>query len=578
MTLDHAQSSRSPLARYVVLGLILILAAGLRFHGIQSRGLTSDDEGLYMGVVQTYSAAFSYVLGKLAGAQEESLGSYLLKNGGNTILGMRPTIGVLGFLASLIVGVHDYTLIYVSAAFGVMGVICVYLFAKTVFDSARLGLLAAFFLAISPLHIAYSRTAYSDMTASTLAWYAMWLYVLATRESPQNNRKLWVSALLVGTAFVTHPSLFWPPVVFLISELCSAWRRWEGIGSLKRPIILGALMACPVIFWEGILRTVRHIIASQYASEVPSAASAGVEKVFTLIDALRVTVEGVEGAGAPPLHASAREYVYYVKLLFLHEGSLIFLLSIAGLFLVTRSLLDADSRWDKCMLLSFYVIPVALYSTLYYYPKYPSPRLLLVVMPAFVTCAAFCVMTLQAMLEKRQRYWGRVAAATISIVVATGQVGYANEILSIRSGFPDVIQYMRTHEGTKHLSDHMYISRVYVGRQNAIDHYVSVRASDEDGGRRHISVEKLKQLYADGYRYFVRVPESVYTNEIIMVTGGPRPLPANWQENSVRPVYEVYHPAGNYWPPVIRRSKEDASISRVLRVYLLRDIIMHLEQ
>ena len=216
--------SRRPYGRMVALALLLVLAAFLRFSHLSERGLFTDDEGFYVGGVKTYSAVFAYLWAYLTGGVQEGLVAYFTQHGGTQVLSDRPTFIVLGFLASLVLGVHDYTLIAVSALFGVLTVFCVYQVGKLVFGRAEVGLAGALLLAVSPLHIAYSRTAYADVTATAVAWLAAWIYLLYWTDPHRHRRCLMGSALLVGLVFTIHPSLLWLPPLFLLLEL---WRSWQ---------------------------------------------------------------------------------------------------------------------------------------------------------------------------------------------------------------------------------------------------------------------------------------------------------------------------------------------------------------
>ena len=159
-------------------------------------------------------------------------------------------------------GVHDYTLIAVSALFGVLTVFCVYQVGKLVFGRAEVGLAGALLLAVSPLHIAYSRTAYSDVTAAAVAWLAAWIYLLYWTDPHRHRRCLMGSALLVGLVFTIHPSLLWLPLLFLLLEL---WRSWQApepssarLQQFKTAFTFTWLAALPSVLWEVATRSVSY--------------------------------------------------------------------------------------------------------------------------------------------------------------------------------------------------------------------------------------------------------------------------------------------------------------------------------
>ena len=255
--------SASRLEGFALVGT-LVVAAMLRGWGVTERGLFTDDEGFYVGGVKTYSAVFAYLWAYLTGGGQEGLVAYFTQHGGAQILSDKPTFVVLGFLASLVLGVHDYTLIAVSALFGVLTVFCVYQVGKLVFGRAEVGLAGALLLAVSPLHIAYSRTAYADVTATAVAWLAAWVYLLYWTDPHRHRRCLMGSALLVGLVFTIHPSLLWLPRLFLLLEL---WRSWQApepssarLEQFKTAFTFTWLAALPTVLWEIATRLLRLVV------------------------------------------------------------------------------------------------------------------------------------------------------------------------------------------------------------------------------------------------------------------------------------------------------------------------------
>jgi len=272
------------------------------------------------------------------------------------------------------------------------------------------------------------------------------------------------------------------------------------------------------------------------------------------------------------------EYGYYLNLLMAHDGVLLVVLSVIGLMLTGFRWMGGVRTVPVLLIGLLLLIPMVLNSFLYYYPKHPEPRLLLVAMPALVLFAAVAIVEfLQRGLRPFPSSAKTVGVAVVTVVIAGFQGPSVREVLAIQSAYPQAVSYMAAREGTKHITDHMFVGRVYVGRQNAIDHYVSLRASDSDRGYRHISLSKLRELYNADYRYFVRGPGLLYENELVRLTGGSYLLPGIACPQPVPPVFEAFHPQGEYWPPEIRHSERDAHIPHNLRVYLLKDLIDRLE-
>ena len=555
----------------------------LRGWGVTEHGLLSEDEGLYSEGVKTYSAVFAYLWAYLTGGGQEGLVAYFTQHGGTQVLSDKPTFVVLGFLASLVLGVHDYTLIAVSALFGVLTVFCVYQVGKLVFGRAEVGLAGALLLAVSPLHIAYSRTAYADVTAVAVAWLAAWIYLLYWTDPHRHRRCLMGSALLVGLVFTIHPSLLWLPLLFLLLEL---WRSWQApepssarLQQFKTAFTFTWLAALPTVLWEVATRLLRLVVFSQesWASAIARESGAGQLTTFLesaiLVGFRTLSMPALSRPELPPT-----EYGYYLNLLMAHDGVLLVVLSVIGLMLTGFRWMGGVRTVPVLLIGLLLLIPMVLNSFLFYYPKHPEPRLLLVAMPALVLFAAIAIVEfLQRGLRPFPSSAKTVGVAVVTVVIAGFQGPAVREVLAIQSAYPQAVSYMAAREGTKHITDHMFVARVYVGRQNAIDHYVSLRASDSDRGYRHISLSKLRELYNADYRYFVRGPGLLYENELVRLTGGSYLLPGIACPQPVPPVFEAFHPQGEYWPPEIRHSERDAHIPHNLRVYLLKDLIDRLE-
>ena len=574
--------SASRLEGFALVGT-LVVAAMLRGWGVTEHGLLSEDEGLYSEGVKTYSAVFAYLWAYLTGGGQEGLVAYFTQHGGTQILSDKPTFVVLGFLASLVLGVHDYTLIAVSALFGVLTVFCVYQVGKLVFGRAEVGLAGALLLAVSPLHIAYSRTAYADVTAVAVAWLAAWIYLLHWTDPHRHRRCLMGSALLVGLVFTIHPSLLWLPLLFLLLEL---WRSWQApepssarLQQFKTAFTFTWLAALPTVLWEVATRLLRLVVFSQesWASAIARESGAGQLTTFLesaiLVGFRTLSMPALSRPELPPT-----EYGYYLNLLMAHDGVLLVVLSVIGLMLTGFRWMGGVRTVPVLLIGLLLLIPMVLNSVLFYYPKHPAPRLLLVAMPALVLFAAIAIVEfLQRGLRPFPSSAKTVGVAVVTVVIAGFQGPAVREVLAIQSAYPQAVSYMAAREGTKHITDHMFVARVYVGRQNAIDHYVSLRASDSDRGYRHISLSKLRELYNADYRYFVRGPGLLYENELVRLTGGSFLLPGIACPQPVPPVFEAFHPQGEYWPPEIRHSERDAHIPHNLRVYLLKDLIDRLE-
>lgn len=110
----------------------------------------------------------------------------------------RPGFNSLSLLASYLVGFQDYTNSYLSAFFGVMSVLLVFVIGL-MFYGPIAGLLAANFLAIFSYHIYYSRLGLAETTGGFFFLVAAFFYLFYLRN--QKRTYLLLVGLFSGVAY-----------------------------------------------------------------------------------------------------------------------------------------------------------------------------------------------------------------------------------------------------------------------------------------------------------------------------------------------------------------------------------------
>lgn len=157
--------------------------------------------------------------------------------------------------ASLVVDPGPYLLAarLVAVAFGAASIYLVYLLGTKAF-SRPVGLLAALFLAVVPLHVTYSHYAVTDVPATAFSLLALLLLVRAARE--RTLRLLTAGAFVAGVATSTKYNfgmLLVPAAVAGWYVLRPLWKREEGLRKLVRlvtrrivaPMALGFVLFTP---------------------------------------------------------------------------------------------------------------------------------------------------------------------------------------------------------------------------------------------------------------------------------------------------------------------------------------------
>lgn len=186
---------------FFLLLLILLLAAVLRFWNLAGNppGLTWDE------------AALGYNTYSLLQTGRDEYGTLLplnLKSFGDWKPALYAYLDI-PFVALL--GLNELAVRLPSAIFGVFGVFGVFLLTLELFKKRSLALLAAFFLAISPWHIQFSRPAFEANVALTFNIFAIYFFAKAL----ERKKLLLVSSLLFGLSLLTYQAskMFVPLII-----------------------------------------------------------------------------------------------------------------------------------------------------------------------------------------------------------------------------------------------------------------------------------------------------------------------------------------------------------------------------
>ena len=447
--------------------LLLIVVAGFfRFSALGERGLFEWDEGYYIQLASTYRAGFDFLAKKyVADEPLPSMNEYLLEHGGTPKSVFKDGYTYLLLLASFIFGMNYNTGLFLNALLGSITVIALFIFIRR-YSGSLAGFLVALGLAVSPYHIAYSRSGYSTIAAALFLLCCIAVYL--TSIDSRRYGLLYLSGLLLGMSFSCHYVVAVFVLSFFVLEL---WRTisWK---ELKHSTVFFIGFASWLIFIEIISRVIKFFI-DRFAS---GTAESG-EFVTYFQRSWRQIWEAKGGT------AIRADPTYYMQSLLNHEGLAIFIFLLVFALIVYR-LKKKRQAADFAVLfifaLPFLIISLALSK---------ADRLL----PLFIPLIYFIIGYGIALAYRYKKVIYSL------LVVAFLSNGYrAADFFNYRSNFDMAIRYMKDNQGIKHISDDMFISRAYVGRENAIDDFFSLYAENGE-----VSVEKLEAFYEDGYNYLL---------------------------------------------------------------------------
>ncbi|MEX1255968.1 MAG: glycosyltransferase family 39 protein [Dehalococcoidia bacterium] len=145
-----------------------------------------------------------------------------------------------------ILGLSELAVRLTSALYGAATIVTTYLLASALFKRREVAVAAAFFLAIMPWHIHYSRTGFGELVTFPF-FLTLGLYLFL--EGRRRNA-LWIAAgVVLGLTLYTYRAAWvtLPPLLVLLAVLYRrellAGRRYALIG-----LAIVALMALPIVF------------------------------------------------------------------------------------------------------------------------------------------------------------------------------------------------------------------------------------------------------------------------------------------------------------------------------------------
>ena len=165
----------------------------------------------------------------------------------------KPTHIALIAASMAIFGDNDYCGNVVSAILGTLTIAVVFLLGRRM-GGTSLGLISSFLLAISPLHLIYSREALAEADSIFFFYCAFYLWYLARKNIRHRTLFLLLSGVGAGLSFTCNDRWIIIPFVFLSLEITALFFKKERrtrlfLGNCS---LLAAGFLLPVIVWESV--------------------------------------------------------------------------------------------------------------------------------------------------------------------------------------------------------------------------------------------------------------------------------------------------------------------------------------
>jgi len=465
----------------IIILILLSISVFYRFYNLQERGLFEWDEGYYTQLVTSYRAGFDYLLKSNILHQDiGSFSQYLLKNGGTFKSVFKDGFTYSSFLTSFFFGINHNIILNINALIGALSVLLIYIALKGIVGRLY-ALIIALGLAISPYHIAFSRGGHSVIFASFYLLFCLSFYVKSIED--KKNKSLFLSAIFLGLSFSCHYTIGAVVVAFFLLEGYKAILK----KSLKKVCALFSGFVLPLLFIEAISRVIKYFIQFKL-NNLPTLYSS--EFVTYFERALQQFREAQAGPAVKGMN-----WLYYPNNIISNEGAIIFLLLVFSLYTLCWYRRNKPGlHLAVLFIISFLIITIV---------TIKADRVLL---PYIVFIYLVIGYGLNSIIK------GKRMLISILLILIIINAYRSIDFFNYRSNFDQAVFYMQEGNGIKHISDDMYVSRSYVGRTNAIDDFISI--ADNQGSSYDVDLKRIKNLYDNGYRYFLCYSQPYRLNQI----------------------------------------------------------------
>jgi hypothetical protein len=365
----------------------------------------------------------------------------------------------------------------VSAFFGTLCIPLIFLLGRKFYGNTA-GLLGAAFFSLSGVQVIYSRSGLTEQDSLFFFLLALLFYV--NDRAAQPERKWWsliLSGFFIGVSFVVHYRMVTYMVAIAVLELpfWLRWRREELLYALKRAAILLGFASLPLVLTELPYYFVMLAVHMFLKARLPF--QTYFEQLMGQAMYLVLTYKD-----APNTGLRLDNFLTYPYLIWKMEGPAF------AIGLIPAALVILWTRRKEDLLLTVLIVVPFLMCTLFN----PRARYL----SGFIPFLGLMIATAVQRLREEDRFaglrWARpVAAAAVVLILAFGAV-YSYRAAVPKTSYARSIDFIRTHQDgqPKHMASLTVVSQAFCGVKNVPSEWAS-------------SEEELRELYDQGYRYFI---------------------------------------------------------------------------
>ena len=498
--------------RYKLL-IILIIAAVLRFYNLQDKGFILWDEAQYAKYTQFGYSVLHNIDFVIESVNNNNISEEVFKSRlkGSLPFGTpKPGHMVNTTIFSYFFGNYPYSDFFCSAFFGLATVIAIFLLVRNLLNT-NYALLAAFFLAISPFNIYYSRLGMAETDASFFLLLSMLFFSNYIYLNKHKSLFIILSGLSCGWFFVCNYRWVYLIPFFLLAILI------EGIfqkKTIKYFLFFIISFLSFLVFFQIV-----YTIGGKLFNVGYSGGYFGM-----MIDWYSHQMGKSKGIYPHTL--------YLDILSFLNSYSFMFLLLI-GLAVIFKSIkFNSHQSYIYILLFCFVIIPLAIFSF-----KIRGDKLVAVsvIAPFTIIHSIFGIKYLLSYFKTLTYTKSKIANIFLAIVLVYSilyQMNINKKIISYKSGYSNVNQWLKDENVTKYFATEYAVFNYYSGREANVLKLTNNR-------------QKTKNLVEGGYHYLIMDIHKWYH-------GPGTPFQFYKEiENELEPVIIFENNAFNFFPYII---------------------------
>lgn len=428
---------------YLLITLIIIItAAYVRFSPIFSKGLFVVDSGTYANegkfVYYTIQWFFqqdmdiSKTLNNLPEMRE-----YIMSRGGSYPDTGKIGFAVLIFLCYLIFGIHDWSVLMLSAGLS-MSTFFLIGFMAYRYYGVKTMIFSILIIAISKWTVFFSHLGYAEISSSFFVLLALYLYIKA-HEPKTSSVILCLSGAISAFALTINYKTFSVPVVIIGIEIFNGiLLRKESIKKtiIRISVFLGSFMLC-ILFVELLHVMVKDLAPSDYFAH---------GKFMTYVDQFFC-----RSTTSRKYYPTIFGIFEFIKQFCRFEGIHIFILSLISIVYVSLSI-KKKYAFHSLAILLFYCVHLVLWSV--NTGKHPSPKPFPIALPTMALLIGFTLSELHTSIISiiKYRYVARIACSGFFIFIYLYGIDNVRPFLHSTAGYrvacEKLEQYIYKHGGT----------------------------------------------------------------------------------------------------------------------------------